>query len=399
MASRLAAHADWRCWLILSTWASFAIGGAVSTTGADESAAQTIAAADDRPLVGAYYYPWYGVQTEALEEQWRSVFRQRLVPPQMPQAGLYRSDDAKAIADHLQQSRRAGLDFWAVSWWGPDSPTDKTFRNSLLKHPKSTDFRFAALYESTGRLGSMDHPSYENWIGDLDYLQEHYFDHPNYLRINGKPVLFVYLTRVYFRDRGAEALKQMREQHPDLYLIGDDVFGDGYQAAWAKQFDAITAYDVYGQSTGPHGGTRKAIDVLAHNYADAKSQANSVDTAFIPAVAPGYNDTVIRKGHPGRARAFSDSSDPQEGEVFRAMITEAALPNLDARCGRLLMVTSFNEWFEDTQIEATTGQTAATIKDDSPNGSAFTGGDRYEDYGHLYLDILREQTNGPGQSQ
>lgn len=394
MASLLVMHSEWRCLLVVAIWATLVFDRSFSAAMADELA-ETIDATDDRPCVGAYYYPWYGVQTEALDEQWRNVFRQRLIPPQSPQAGLYRSDDPRVIEEHLQQSRRAGIDFWAVSWWGPDSPTDKVFRNNLLTHKSSPGFRFAALYESTGRLGPMDRPSYESWISDLDYLREHYFNHPNYLRIDGRPVLFVYLTRVYFRDRGADALKLMRERHKDLFLIGDDVFGEEYRAEWAKQFDAVTAYDVYGQSTGLHGGNRKAIDVLARNYANARTVANSVNAAFIPAVAPGYNDAVIRKGHPGRARYFSDSSDPQEGEVFRAMIAEAALPNLDSRSDRLLMITSFNEWFEDTQIEATTGKAAGTAKDDSQSGLAFTGGDRYEDYGNLYLDIVHELTSSP----
>jgi hypothetical protein len=354
---------------------------------------------ENKPLVGAYYYPWYGVQTEALDDQWNNVFRQRLDPPQLPRAGRYRSDDPQVVEEHLLQSRRAGIDFWAVSWWGPDSPTDRVFRQHLLSHPKAEGFRFAALYESTGRLGSMDNPSYASWLSDLDFLRDRYFDHPNYLRINGRPVLFVYLTRVYFRDRGEEALKEMRAKHADVFLIGDDVFGEGYRAEWAEQFDAVTAYDVYGQSIGPLGATREAVDFLARNYKDARAVANSVNTAFAPAVAPGYNDTVIRKGHPGRARCFSDVSDSNEGEVFRAMLSKAALPNLDPRCERLLMVTSFNEWFEDTQIEATTGTAATTNQDDSSNGEAYTEGSRYEDYGDLYLTILNNLTAAPAQRE
>jgi hypothetical protein len=74
------------------------------------------------------------------------------------------------------------------------------------------------------------------------------------------------------------------------------------------------------------------------------------------------------------------------------MIRQAALPNLDPRCGRMMMVTSFNEWYEDTQIEATAGDQPPTSDDDSPSKRRHTGGDRYEDYGPLYLDILRELT-------
>ena len=55
------------------------------------------------------------------------------------------------------------------------------------------------------------------------------------------------------------------------------------------------------------------------------------------------------------------------------------------------MITSFNEWYEDTQIEATSGVAGTSSIDDSVTGKFYTEGDRYMDYGNLYLDILREE--------
>jgi len=338
-----------------------------------------------KPIVGVYYYPWYRQPT-----QWRRVMRRHLKEPQEPKVGLYRSDDPNVVAEHIAQSIRGGISFWAVSWWGPEQHCDVTFRNAILKHPDAGKLKYVILYESTGRLRRFSHPSYARWIPDLTYLKENYFDHPHYLRIDGKPVIFVYLTREYFRNKGHDALKEMRETFPQIYLVGDDVFGAGYKSEWAKHFDAVTAYDVYGQSVGRFGGTRKAIEFLADNYRHAKARANAVGTAFMPTIAPGYNDTAVRKGHPGRARYFIDVQGSKEGDIFRAMIREVALPHLDPRCGNMMMITSFNEWYEDTQIEATSGTTRPSDTDDSETGTYFTGGDRYVDYGHLYLDILRE---------
>jgi glycoprotein endo-alpha-1,2-mannosidase len=356
------------------------------------SPAHAPAESDGSPLVGAYYYPWYGGKGRDTASDWRNVFRQRLRPSQAPAAGLYNSDDPAVVKEHIAQSRRAGLDFWAVSWWGPDSLTDRVFREVILTHPDATQLRFAVLYESTGRFGPLDRPKYDKWLTDLAYLEEHYFNHPQYLKIDGRPALFIYLSRVYFRDRGAEPLAAAREQFKDVYIIGDDVFGSKYLPEWARQFDAVTAYDVYGQSTGIQGSTTKAVSTLAKNYALARDVANSVGTAFIPAVAPGYNDTVIRTGHPGAARRLADQPTSHEGDLFRQMIREAALANLDSKCGRILMVTSFNEWYEDTQIEATTGAKRSTTEDDSESGRNFTAGDQYVDYGHHYIDIVRELT-------
>ena len=264
--------------------------------------------------------------------------------------------------------RKAGgpsISFWAVSWWGPDSLTDRNFRKAILGHPDAKQLRFAVLYETTGRFGDFDKPNYGNWESDLDYLNEHYFGHPCYLPISDRPVLFVYLSREYFRGQGQAEMENAHRRNGGLYIIGDDVFGGDYRSEWAHQFDAVTAYDVYGQSVAIKGTTRNAVALLADNYRRAREASNAVGTAFIPAVAPGYNDTVIRDGHPAMPRYFVNDEMSNEGDVFRAMIQGAALPNLDRRCGRLMMVTSFNEWYEDSQIEATSGAAPPTRNDTS----------------------------------
>ena len=341
--------------------------------------------------VGAYYYPWYHA-ADAGETGWMSqALRGRLKPQQLPKLGVYGSRDPNVIGDHIAQSVRAGIDFWAVSWWGPGKREDKALREHILTHPDAAKLKYAILYESTGRLGSMRQPRYDNLLDDFAYMKENYFDHPAYLKIDGKPIVFIYLTRVYFRDRGLEPLAQLREKFPDLYIIGDEVFGERYQERHARLWDAVTAYDIYGQSMQRDGATHKAVDRLRGNYENAKKVANAVGAAFVPGIAPGYNDRAVREGHAGRARHFSDREDSQEGDIFRSMIKDVAIPLADPKADRTIMITSFNEWYEDTQIEATKGGGPTTKEDDSDTRSFYTEGDRYVDYGTLYLDILREE--------
>ena len=100
------------------------------------------------------------------------------------------------------------------------------------------------------------------------------------MKIDGKPVVFIYLTRVYFHNRGLKPLADLRAKHPNVYLIGDDVFGRGYRKQDAKLWDAITAYDVYGQSLQRHGPTRKSLQLLKKTFEEAQSIAHDVGTAF-----------------------------------------------------------------------------------------------------------------------
>ena len=352
---------------------------------------------NDSWLVGAHYYPWYGAPKNNNDLGWmRKALRGRLQPRQMPALGVYNSRDTEVIGKHIEQSAYAGIDFWSVSWWGAGKREDQTLREHILPHPDAGKLKYAVLYESTGRLGSFDKPDYSNLLPDFTYMREHLFSHPHYLKVDNKPVVFIYLTRVYFRNRGEDALAALRKEFPKLYLIGDEVFGPRYQAKYARQWDAVTAYDIYGQSMQNAGATRKGIERLLANYQNAQQAAHEVGTAFVPGIAPGYNDRAVRNGHPGRPRYFTDDPTSREGDIFRAMIEQIAKPLSDPKAQRMWTITSFNEWYEDTQIEPTAGDQPASNKDDSGSGDYYTEGDRYPDYGMLYLDILRDTLKEPG---
>ncbi|MGE5551397.1 MAG: glycoside hydrolase family 99-like domain-containing protein [Bacteroidota bacterium] len=340
--------------------------------------------ADARPLVGAYYYPWYGPGAHTIADS----ARMQLKPAQKPLLGDYDSRGQNVILQHINQSVRGNIAFWACSWWGPGSYEDVTIKNHLRKYLSGGRLKYAILYESTGRLRAASNPSYNTFLTDVDYLARTFFPDDSYLRIDGRPVLFIYLTRVYFRDKGDEVLARLRAAHPDLYIVADDVFGPDYRAAWAARWDAVTAYDAYGQSLGIHGSTAKAIATLAANYAEAKAAADVAGTAFVPAVTPGFNDKAVRGGHRVAPRYLEDEQAVSYGAVFTRMLKEAALPFLDVRAERMLMVTSFNEWHEDTQIEPTAGRKSEATG--LPAG--ITENKLHEDYGFGYLDILREVT-------
>src|SRR5207249_3768789 len=131
-----------------------------------------------------------------------------------------------------------------------------------------------------------------------------YFNNPSYLRINGRPVVFLYLTRVYFnsqagRDAVAGLRQAMMSQYGvNPYLIGDDVFPGQNNAQRAALWDSITDFDVYGSALQSRGSTTAAVSALANQYHNALKLAQSVHVGFVPAVSPGFNDSAVRSGHP-----------------------------------------------------------------------------------------------------
>jgi hypothetical protein len=344
--------------------------------------------------VGAYYYPWYGSFSGG--HAWTRTFREHLVPQQPPALGHYNSRASATIEAQIDESHRGNISFWAMSWWGPHSAEDETIRSYILAHPRAAELHYAIHYESTGRLGNVDHPTLKNFVPDFQYLAQNYFKNPNYLKIKERPVVFVYLTRAYFntqasRDAVANLRQAMRSQFDvDPYLVGDDVFPGQTNAKRAALWDAITDFDVYGSALQSKGSTTAAVSALSEQFQSARKMTQSIHVGFIPTVSPGFNDSAVRSGHPATPRYLTDVPGAAEGSLYSALLNQAALPNLDEATGNLLMVSTFNEWHEDTQIEPTI-VAASTAVDDSVK-DAYTNRYTYAGYGNLYLDSLRAAT-------
>jgi glycoprotein endo-alpha-1,2-mannosidase len=338
-------------------------------------------------LVGVYYYPWHGDDFHNRE----GYLRSQLTPPHQPALGEYDDSRPEVIQQHLAWSRKANIGLWVTSWWGPNDTTDTNTKDVIMQHEDVGNLKIALHYETMGRIKANDMSTTRT---DMQYMCEHYFDHPNYYKIDDRPVLVIYVTRALHSDGILEeALLTMRSEvskcGKNLYLIGDQVFASApnpdepFVPFW--YFDAVTNYDVYGSSGQPNGFA--GIDLVDNYYLEQekwRQQALAVNCRFIPPVSPGYNDRGVRleSDHPPLSRRVT--ADAQEGSLFWYQLRKA-LPLVDPAIDNVIFVNSFNEWHEDTQIEPAIGDPAS-------EPVLLTGGLTYVGYGNLFLDILAAAT-------
>ena len=339
--------------------------------------------------VGVYYYPWYYNDFHG-----KQYLREKLVPPQTPELGEYNDRDENVISQHIIWSFFAGVDLWVVSWWGPNSREDITVRNHILTNPNLNDLKIAVFYETEGRTNGFS--AYANVLSDIEFIADNYFNHPNYLKIDGKPVLFIYLTRVLsLRGTLGSTIGTIRSAAAgkgyQLFIIGDQIWGSPPSAtADIALLDGITNYDVYGNMGASMYAGQTSVNTYYDKQAEWKALAQSSNVGFIPGVVPGFNDKGVRNvaSHIPLSRKLTASS--EYGSLFRTMLQKAK-QFVDKRVGRMIMITSWNEWHEDTQIEPV-NLASPTTTDVSPSGNDYTNGLEYEGYGKRYLQILREET-------
>jgi hypothetical protein len=341
-------------------------------------------------LVGVYYYPWHGDRFHNNG----GYMRKELKPRHLPALGEYNDSDPGIIAHHMKYFRQANIGLLVSSWWGPNRIEDSNTKDVVMEHKDVGNLKVALHYETTSRLGD-GREKLTNAKTDINYMCENYFDHPNYYKIDGRPVLFIYISRKLHEVGTLEqALLTMRSAASkcghNLYLIGDVVFESAPDPSVSHvpfwYFDAVTNYDVYGSAGRPEGyvGTN-GVDNYYRQQAEWKEQALRDDCRYIPAVSPGYNDRGVRmdRDHPPLSRRITSTS--REGSLFQYQLKQAK--NLvDWKVDNMILVNSFNEWHEDTQIEPVVG-------DPSTQPFNFTKGLEYVGYGELYLDILGAATS------
>jgi hypothetical protein len=295
------------------------------------------------PLAGAHYYPWYFPQKWTLEPVCDT-----------PQLGHYDSGDRAVARRHVQWAKQAGLDFFMVSWINPTGREDRNFQQVLLPEIEQQGFRFAFHYETALALDfkagkerldfdqkqADGRRAGDRFVAHFDFLADTYLKRKSHLTFSGKAVVQIYLVREMIHAGPYLKLVRdhLRERGIELYLIADIVFwAEPVTYDWAllkEHFQAITAYNMYYRP--------QLLEQTRAQFHASDRMAKKNGLAFIPNVMPGYNDTRLR----GRDR---ETLDRQDGAFYRTY-WEIAAPHVTAD-QPFLVITTFNEWHEGTELE------------------------------------------------
>jgi glycoprotein endo-alpha-1,2-mannosidase len=358
-------------------------------------------------LVGAHYYLWFPARFDG-----GNYLRARLRPGQKPQLGEYSSSSSTVVEQHIAWAAASGVDFFTLDWWPSAPERNALIDEAVLSARNIGDLHFCIFYElwdlgynpSSG-LTVFDGATVERFLADMDEIASRYFAHPRYLRVAGRPVIILYVTRTA-TGRFLEAMSRFRARMAQLgidpFVIGDEIFWsvarvDGTGATDEPQrpriaaLDAITTYNLYDSSRTADAGYGASSRLLTDALALYERYRQAVpEKPIIPLALPGYNDRGLRleADHYAVPREWAPGAG--EGTFFAEWLDRFALPLIDPRLP-MMLVTSWNEWSEDTAIEPV-ALAPATAVDQSRSGAIYTQGYRYEGYGSRYLDILREKT-------
>jgi hypothetical protein len=310
--------------LSVSLLTIFAVGGAgiVTAQGAPSSFSS------DDPLVMALYYPWYDVST------WESGMTSDY--PLLP----YESWERDAIERHVGWARKAGIDALVSAWFGPrdNNPTENNLK-TLLDAAQPTGLKAAVLVETDS---DQFFPNRGALVEGLRHALTKHATHPAYLKVEGRPVIFVWRPSSAFGSNGARVNRPGAPTVAAWRSLLDEVdpnrqaiwIGEGEDASVLEVFDGLFPYSIAWAGDPAGQLASYAGRVRAFNA------ANGTSKRWIATAMPGYDDTRA----PGRGNTFA--VDRANGAYYQRTFQGAIATRPD-----WVMVSSFNEWVEGHQIE------------------------------------------------
>ncbi|HHY55077.1 MAG TPA: SH3 domain-containing protein [Chloroflexi bacterium] len=278
---------------------------AASAAPASRPSAQSSA---DR-LVLAFYYTWFDETTWSYDKL-----------SDLP-AESYISRDRAVMGRHIEQAQSAGIDALVVAWYGPNGAGNQTEPNlaALLDEAAARGFKIAALFETDSPfLGSV-----EATTGALQHLLSVHANHPAYLRVDGRPVVFFWRPGLYGVETWAAIRNQVDPNHGAFWV------SEGVDTSLLAIFDG---HHLYSNTWNPPS------DLLATNRKFA-ARTDAAGGLWVATVMPGYNDVKIRPG--------SGFAQDREGGAYYARSWQAAIDS----GADWVIINSFNEWPEGSYIE------------------------------------------------
>lgn len=296
--------------------------------------------------VGAYYFPGWESRTK-----WSPIER---YPERKPILGWY-DESLPEIADwQIKWAVEHGISFFVVDWyWSQGARSlEHWLHNAYAKSRYREQLQFCLLWANHNAEGTS---SLEDCLAVTQYWIDNYFQRPEYVRVDGKPVMVIFTTYRLRQDMGSEAVREAFEAMdalcqkngiPGIYMVACAGSSKSeIELLRDEGYDALSGYNYAGLNA--NGKRAAPYETLIDGYKDLWNEAADLDILpEIPVLSGGWDS---RPWHGPSALARTGRTP----ELFERHCRDAKA-FVDARVAdpyaRMCIVEAWNEWGEGSYI-------------------------------------------------
>jgi hypothetical protein len=306
-----------------------------------------------------YEVPFEPIISDYLVGAQYTRFVRRNNVPEEPSIGIYNGNVADPLVyeQHVNQANTAGIDFFIFQFRSANNSNlnnqDATYINDLQTASNSQNVNFALSY-NFANMGLNNNRRIEDaglvqrFIDDFK-LMIPFFNQPNYMKVDGKNIVYIFNSHVLHSNDNAALYQSMRDE---LSAMGVELYLIGMQNQWTPTLrfdfrfvngvDAVThsPYAIVNQNDYDRFTYFHRIVNLAWEY--HKDTWLSYNIEYIPTIAPSVNLKIINSGSPTYV------IDKNE-DWFRAHCNVARRA---VGTNKIVLLDSFNDWNKGTQLES-----------------------------------------------
>jgi hypothetical protein len=291
----------------------------------------------------------------------------------------YYAGDPKVVYQQIEWAAEYGVDAFSIEWTTPRGvgccgSMEDTLDDFFLKSPNIYKVQWAIFYDFPLRLRQtagleqyadsfdFDEPDvYSTFVADFKHFAQKYFGNPQYLTIDGRPVIYIWATNAYQGNLEAalrDARQVVAELGYDVFIVGDEVVAGQFNPQHASLFDANTTFTFLIPGLDPLswndiGDAIPEVDQTFTQWENNIEGLKVIDREdyvnFQPAWAPQYDERQIESIHnPTYVPATS-----KEQVIAMAEIARKHAQPVGSQGQKLIWLNTWNCWAETTTVEPT----------------------------------------------
>lgn len=291
----------------------------------------------------------------------------------------YDSASRDVIRQQIEWAAAYGVDAFSIEWTTPrevPGSIEVILDDNFLKASNLEKIRWCIFYDLVLRLDQtpglevdlsrgmdFDNPDvYNTFVADFEHFAKKYFDQPEYLKIDGRPVVYIWGTwNAIGNFVGAfqEARDKVAALGFDVYIVGDIIRTDHFYPDLASAYDANTNFLFFFAGSPPARDVGEAAANLdasfsrwESNIAGLKVRGREDAVVLQPGFAPQYDDRLFREANHIPSPTYIPALNKEQVIAMAEVVRKHAQP-VGSDGWKLVWLNTWNNWAETTTFEPT----------------------------------------------
>jgi len=295
----------------------------------------------------------------------------------------YDSASMDVIDQQIEWATAYGVDAFSIEWTTPRSvpgSLEEILDDRFLKAPGLRKMRWCIFYDLVLRIqqtpglkvnlsNGMDFNNpdvYNTFVDDFDHFAAKYFGQEQYLKIDGRPVLYIWGTWNAignYRKAFQEARQKAAARGYDVYIVGDIIRTDHFYPNLASAYDANTNFVFFTAGTPATskdvGEAAVKLDGILSGWeqkiAGLKVDQRQDAVSLQPGFAAQFDNRVFLEVNHEKSPIYVPAMSKDQVTAMAEVVRKHAQP-AGASGLKLIWLNTWNNWPETTTFEPTADQ-------------------------------------------